>query len=201
MEFHEKLQKLRKNKGLTQEELASCLYVSRTAVSKWESGRGYPNLESLKDIARFFGISIDELLSGDELLIAAKQENIRKINDFRGVLFGVLDISVVLLFFLPFFAQRRDGIVEEVTLFGLTKISLYFKIGYALLLGGMVVWGILTLALINCRYHFWNCCKYRTSLMLGGFGVLVFTITLQPYAAVFLFAFLSIKTLTLIKWR
>lgn len=42
MEFHEKLQELRRQKGLTQEELASQLFVSRAAVSKWESGRGYP---------------------------------------------------------------------------------------------------------------------------------------------------------------
>ena len=40
MEFHEKLQELRKQKGLTQEELAESLYVSRNAISKWESGRG-----------------------------------------------------------------------------------------------------------------------------------------------------------------
>ena len=53
MEFCEKLQELRKNKGLTQEELAQGLYVSRTAVSKWESGRGYPSIESLKEIAKY----------------------------------------------------------------------------------------------------------------------------------------------------
>ena len=46
MEFNEKLQNLRKQKGLTQEELATALFVSRTAISKWESGRGYPNIES-----------------------------------------------------------------------------------------------------------------------------------------------------------
>ena len=47
MEFNEKLQELRKGKGLTQEELAQAIFVSRTAVSKWESGRGYPNIDSL----------------------------------------------------------------------------------------------------------------------------------------------------------
>ena len=47
MEFHEKLQELRRQKGITQEELAQALYVSRAAVSKWESGRGYPNIDSL----------------------------------------------------------------------------------------------------------------------------------------------------------
>ena len=51
MEFNEKLQELRKQKGFTQEELAELLFVSRTAVSKWESGRGYPNIDSLKAIS------------------------------------------------------------------------------------------------------------------------------------------------------
>ena len=63
MEFHEKLQELRKQKGLTQEQLAQQLYVSRAAVSKWESGRGYPNLDSLKALAKFYSVTIDELLS------------------------------------------------------------------------------------------------------------------------------------------
>ena len=75
MEFHEKLQELRKNRGLTQEELAEALYVSRTAISKWESGRGYPSIDSLKEISNYFSISIDDLLSTEKLLSIAKREN------------------------------------------------------------------------------------------------------------------------------
>jgi transcriptional regulator with XRE-family HTH domain len=56
MEFNEKLQELRKQKQLTQEELAEILFVSRTAISKWESGRGYPSIESLKAFSRFFSV-------------------------------------------------------------------------------------------------------------------------------------------------
>ena len=74
MEFNEKLQELRKAKGITQEELAASLYVSRTAISKWESGRGYPNIESLKAIAIFFSVSVDELLSSDEILNIAEED-------------------------------------------------------------------------------------------------------------------------------
>lgn len=78
MEFHEKLQELRKRKGLTQEELAEALYVSRTAISKWESGRGFPNIESLKAVSKFFSVSVDELLSGEELLAIAVDDRKEK---------------------------------------------------------------------------------------------------------------------------
>ena len=73
MLFNEKLQNLRKNKGVTQEELAKSLFVSRTAISKWESGRGYPNIDSLKAIAKYFGVSVDELLSCEEVLVVAQE--------------------------------------------------------------------------------------------------------------------------------
>ena len=66
MEFNEKLQELRKSRGLTQEELAEALFVSRTAVSKWESGRGYPSIDSLKEISKYFSVTIDELLTGEK---------------------------------------------------------------------------------------------------------------------------------------
>lgn len=65
IEFHEKLQELRKSCGLTQDELAELLYVSCTAISKRESGRGYPSIDSLKAISAYFSVSLDNLLSGE----------------------------------------------------------------------------------------------------------------------------------------
>lgn len=118
MEFNEKLQELRKQKGLTQEDLAESLYVSRTAISKWESGGGYPNIDSLKAIAKFFGITIDELLSGDELLTFAEEDTKQKEKHFRDLVFGLLDCSIAMFFFLPFFGQKVDGVLQEVSLLG-----------------------------------------------------------------------------------
>ena len=106
MEFHEKLQELRKKKGLTQEELAKELYVSRTAISKWESGKGYPNIDSLKEISKFFSVTIDELLSSEELITAAKDENRSNIGKMIDLLIGVVDIMSIMLILLPLFPEK-----------------------------------------------------------------------------------------------
>lgn len=90
MEFNEKLQELRKQNNLTQQELADALYVSRTAISKWESGRGYPNIDSLKAISKYFSISLDELLSSDEILTIAEDDNKQKEQHTRDLVFGLL---------------------------------------------------------------------------------------------------------------
>lgn len=74
MDFNEKLKYLRKNKKWTQEELPQKLFISRTAISKWESGRGFPNIESLKAISQVFDLSIDELLSNSELMSIAEKD-------------------------------------------------------------------------------------------------------------------------------
>lgn len=107
MELNEKLRQLRVGKNLTQEQLAEKLYVSRTAVSKWESGRGYPSIDSLKQLSEFYGVSLDELLSGDALLNLAEKENRQKENDLRSLFFGLLDCSAVLYFFSPAFRRKR----------------------------------------------------------------------------------------------
>ena len=199
MEFNEKLQELRKRKGLTQEELAAFLYVSRTAISKWESGRGYPNIDSLKAIAKFFSVSIDELLSGDEVLIIAEETQKQKTADFRHQVFGLLDLSVAMLFFLPLFGQKLQGMVYEVSLLSLSGIAPYLKTAYFTVVTGIVLLGILTLALRNGSGTFRTDCMTQLSLLLNVIGALLFIISLQPYAAILLFTLLAIKVLILIK--
>ena len=201
MEFNKKLQELRKRKGLTQEELAETLFVSRTAVSKWESGRGYPNIDSLKAIAEFFGITIDELLSGDELLVIAEKDTEQKENHIRDLVFGLLDISVSVFFFLPIFGQKINGIIQDVSLLSLTEIAPYLRITYFVVVIGIAVFGILTLALQKCQQLFWVKNKNRISLMFTAVGVTMFIISTQPYAAILLFIFLVIKGLMLLKHK
>lgn len=199
MEFNQKLQELRKQKGLTQEALAEALYVSRTAVSKWESGRGYPNIDSLKAIACFFSVTIDELLSSDEVLTIAEADHQQKESGFRDLVFGLLDCSVAMFFCLPLLAQRANGMVEAVSLLSVTQIAFPVKAAYFAAVIAAILLGILTLALQNHHGKRWMYSKHRLSLLLNSLGVFLFIISLQPYAASFLFLFLLIKILILAK--
>ena len=199
MEFNEKLQELRKQKGLTQEELAEKLYVSRTAISKWESGRGYPNIESLKEIAKFFSVTVDELLSGEEILTIAEKDRRQTEKHFRDLAFGLLDICISLLLFLPFFASSTDGAIREASLLTLGGVSPYLKAAYFTAVIAMCVTGILTLALQASSATVWVKVKAKLSLALGAGAVLLFMISKQPYAAVFAFSLLVIKGVMLIK--
>lgn len=62
MTFSDNLRTLRSNKRLTQEELAELLDVSRQAVSKWESGNGYPEMDTLIKLSELFDVSLDKLV-------------------------------------------------------------------------------------------------------------------------------------------
>lgn len=197
MEFNKKLQELRHQKGLTQEQLAEKLFVSRTAVSKWEQGKGYPSLESLKAIANIFSVTVDELLSTNELLSLADEESKNKSHHLRDLLFGLFDFSVMALLFLPFFAEKTNGVISEVSLLSLTSASSYLTVLYFVLVVLITVFGILTLTLQNCKCAFWLKIKSKLSIILSLVLTFIFIISLQPYAAVFMLLFLIIKVLTL----
>ena len=92
LKLSEKLKQLRNSRGLTQEELASALFVSRTAISKWESGKGYPSIDSLKEISSLFSITLDELLSGEKLISIAEKENQVRLQNIYTLLIGFIDL-------------------------------------------------------------------------------------------------------------
>lgn len=86
MNFSEKFQLIRKNKGMTQEELAEKLDISRQAVAKWESGQAYPDISNLIQISNLFNVTVDYLVRDQECMVncAADVENdISKLIDFR----------------------------------------------------------------------------------------------------------------------
>ena len=66
-DIRSKTEKLRTDNMLTQEQLADKLFVTRTAVSKWETDRGFPSIDSLKAVADLFNVRIDDLVSEDDI--------------------------------------------------------------------------------------------------------------------------------------
>lgn len=198
MEFREKLQRLRKEKGFTQEQLAKNLHVSRTAISKWESGRGYPSIDSLKEISKLFALSIDDLLSGEELIIIAEADNCQKTRGQRDLVFGILDCMLALFFFLPFFGQEDGNMVRSVSLISLDTEA-YIRIAFITFTALASVFGIAELALQTCTHGLWLKSKIAISLILSVLGVILFTVSPQPYAAAFVFCLLVVKGALLIK--
>lgn len=200
MEFNEKLQELRKNRGLTQEELAESLYVSRTAVSKWESGRGYPNIESLKEISKFFSVSIDELLSGEKLLFIAEKENKSNIKNICEKLFSVVDLLSVLLIILPLYPNTVDGFIYSVNLLNYVETSEFNKVVYWCGFLVFIVLGIVKLVLIKMKKEKVNKSITVVSVSLNILIVLFFALTREVYALILAFLFLIIKCLLLFKY-
>lgn len=141
MELNEKLQELRKNKGLTQEELAAALYVSRTAVSKWESGRGLPSIDSLKQISAFFDVSIDDLLSADKALSLAEQENKASQRSFCDLLLGISDLCAILLILLPLYPRVDGKTVYAVDFLTYARTAAFSGWIFAFLFAGLILTG------------------------------------------------------------
>lgn len=201
MEFKEKLQQLRKKDGLTQEQLAERLFVSRVTVSKWESGRGYPNIESLKLMAKVFAVSIDELLSGDELITIAENQAHEASRDICSLVFGLLDFIIVLLLILPFFGNHLADRIESVALPALTSVSPYMLAIYYLAVIVTALFGVAELALQNVRAPIWLRFKIPVSTGLSVLDVLLFIMSQQPYVSAFLLGLLLLKGILLIKKR
>ena len=200
MEFNEKLQELRKSRSLTQEELAEALFVSRTAISKWEQGRGYPSLVSLKEISRFFSVSIDDLICSEEIISVAMDEKKECMDKYISLICNMQDICMVLLLLLPVFGNGADN-PASVSLYSITGISTWIKIVFATLIGVVVLNGICGVVISHFEKPLWNRHGLVTGMVLSIACAAVFILTRQPYAGIICLAILVVKGLLIGKGK
>ena len=199
MEFNEKLQELRKNKGLTQEELAEVLFVSRTAVSKWESGRGYPSIDSLKEIANYFSVTIDELLSGEKIISIAEKENKSNIQRICDLLFGIVDVFSFMLIILPLYPNPINGYIYSVNLFSYTETSAFNLFVYLIMFTALIISGAIKVILTQTRFEKGQKLLTVISMGLSILTVLFLAMTRDAYAITVTFLLLIIKGILLLK--
>lgn len=110
---------LRKEKNITQQQLADILQVSVKAVSKWECGEGYPSLQSLKDLSNFYGVTVDEIINGERNKTEAKepvntsiQIKEKKPLNFpilRSISLGITGLGIMLFFIIIYCAYSTAG--------------------------------------------------------------------------------------------
>ena len=199
MELNEKLQELRKNKGLTQEELAAALYVSRTAVSKWESGRGLPSIDSLKQISAFFDVSIDDLLSADKALSLAEQENKARQRSFCDLLLGISDLCAILLILLPLYPRVDGKTVYAVDFLTYARTAAFSGWIFAFLFAGLILTGAVKIGSVCGKTEMAQPLLTGISLCISIAAVLLLAVTRNAYATSLTFLLLVIKGTLLLK--
>jgi len=193
LELSEKLQELRKKHNLTQEELAQALFVSRTAISKWESGRGYPNIDSLKEISKFFSVSIDELLSGEKLISIAEKENKSNMQRICNLLLGIVDLFVFCLIVLPLYPKPLDGYIYSVNLLSYAEMSSFPALIYWILFLALIIVGIVKITMTQLRIDKGQNIVSGCSFALSILTVLFLSMTREAYAIIMAFMLLIIK--------
>lgn len=111
----EKIYKLRKNSGLSQEQLAEKLNVSRQAISKWESGTAVPESEKLVTISNYFGVSVDYLLKDEEEKVIGTDSNVEeKPKMIVGIIICITGIvSMIIWGLLSIFSPEASDQMSE----------------------------------------------------------------------------------------
>ncbi|MCF7932791.1 MAG: helix-turn-helix domain-containing protein [Acholeplasmataceae bacterium] len=105
----DKIKSLRVQHQLTQEQLGEKLFVTRNAISKWETNKGTPNIESLKQLASLFNVSLDDLLGQDDLVtmtLLTHQRMIINTNLIQAIVLFITFAAIGIL--IPYYAFNMD---------------------------------------------------------------------------------------------
>lgn len=129
LEFKDKLKQYRIDNNLTQEQLADILHVSRAAISKYETGRSYPSIEILQDIANLLGVTVDDMISKKELTKETiSVSNKIKISKYFSIIFSILivmglSISVMAMAKASKNDSENDKINPEIVFCGIVGVA------------------------------------------------------------------------------
>ena len=115
MTIGDRLLKLRKERNLSQEDLANELDVSRQTISKWETNQSMPDFDKIVPLCNYFGITTDELLTGNKDIVAAKEDNVKS-NFARNIAVAVM-MYIISLVTIIIFAAGFDQPIIGVSLF------------------------------------------------------------------------------------
>lgn len=190
--FSDKLKELRCQKNLSQEDLAEILNISRTAVSKWERGKGLPNIEALKAIGKYFSVSVDYLLNEESS--AGEKKTLKK----TLCVTPLIDCAMIFFLILPLFPKEIDGHFYCTMIFN-AGFSLTPKILYSTLFFISLLCGIIHLVLENISagtklLWFSKIASFSVGMML----LFTVVVTPQTYADVFILVMQVLKFILLV---
>ena len=196
MELSKKIKKIRNDNKLTQEQFAEKMLVSRTAVSKWENGTCYPSIDSLKYMSKTFNISLDKLLSNEEILEIANNENKSNISKYNSLLFSLLDIIRIIFIFLPLYSYKTNNFVYSVSLFNSNDLGLTLKI---IFISIFIIYFIVGFIELISNYKEKTPIINKLSLFLDAISIFILSFTKQPYLIALMFIIFTIKIIMLLK--
>lgn len=196
MDLGSKIKKIRKDNNLTQEELAKKIYVTRTAISKWETNKGFPSIDNLQTISSLFNVSINELLSSNELVSLACINNEDQEIKHKLQLFSFADVVSFLLLFLPIYAKEIEGYYYSMMYYdsSLTKLNIIlYTIVFSLFLVIAFLEWLLSIVNINKKKL-----VFIFSILYTAFVLSFVIATSEAYAGLMILVLLMVKILVIL---
>jgi len=109
MEIGKKLKEARINSGLTQEQVAEDIKVTRQTISNWENERSYPDIMNVIDLSNLYSLSLDDLLKGDDKMIEHLEENTNIVKSNRKLIAAIMINVFLVILLVAFNMFLRDN--------------------------------------------------------------------------------------------
>lgn len=123
MDLGKKLIELRKNKKLSQEQLAEEINVTRQTISNWENGKFYPDIDALVRISKYFNISLDDLLNYDDKVLKHLKDSTDVVKSNKHLLYAILLNIVIIILFIIIGLTLNESTTIIIIVFTVSIIS------------------------------------------------------------------------------